>query len=147
MSKLTKTTKTAIVTATENNVKVNATYTAIYDKMKVATCKRDLCDVLKMYGYDTTTTPTTTPNKNDLYIQFNEKSRLLITAKSLKVYTNNDHATALHNIDSNFIFDSVNDGSYRVKRATVRNTVENFIIIFDYFVKNNAVSVLPQRVQ
>jgi len=132
--KVMKTTKT-------NATKTNNNYSKIYDEFKNATCKKDLVDTLNRYGIRTNTTPTTTPNKNDLYVQFNDKSRLLITTKSLKVYTNDEHATKL--ADNTFYFDNVSDGSYRTKRATVSNTLENFTKIFTYFEQSGCLEKLP----
>ena len=125
----------------DNATKENAVYDKIYQEFKTATCKKDLVDTLNRYGIRTNTTPTTTPNKNDLYVQFYDKSRLLITNKSLKVYTNNAHAEAL--ASNEFYFDTVQDGSYRTKRATVANTIENFKTIFTYFETAGLIEKLP----
>ena len=129
-----------------NNEKTNVTinYETLYNELVECKTKCELVTTMLQYGLYTSTKPTTTANANDLYIQFNEKSRLLISKKSLKVYTNNDHSTAINAIDNNFIFDSVNDGSYRVKRATVAKTIENFTTIFKYFESINAFSVVQK---
>ena len=129
-----------------NNEKTNTTinYEALYNELVECKTKCELVTTMLQYGLYTSTKPTTTANANDLYIQFNEKSRLLISKKSLKVYTNNDHSTAINAIDNNFIFDSVNDGSYRVKRATVAKTIENFTTIFKYFESINAFSIVQK---
>ena len=129
-----------------NNEKTNATinYETLYNELVECKTKCELVTTMLQYGLYTSTKPTTTANANDLYIQFNEKSRLLISKKSLKVYTNNDHSTAINAIDNNFIFDSVNDGSYRVKRATVAKTIENFTTIFKYFESINAFSIVQK---
>lgn len=132
--------------ATVDNATVNnATYTAIYNEFATATCKLDLVNALNRHGIRTNTTPTETKNANDLYVQLFDKSRVLITKKSLKVYTNDEHATAIHNAFNDFEFDSVNDGSYRTKRATVKNTVENFNRIFAYFEKCGCIAYLPTK--
>ena len=129
-----------------NNEKSNVTinYETLYNDLVECKTKCELVTTMLQYGLYTSTKPTTTANANDLYIQFNEKSRLLISKKSLKVYTNNDNATAINAIDNNFIFDSVNDGSYRVKRATVSKTIENFTEIFKYFESINAFAVVQK---
>lgn len=134
----------ATATVATNATKTNDVYAKLYAKMVVAKCKLDLVNACNMVGIRTNTTPTTTPNKNDLYFQLFDKSRVLITSKSLKVYTNNDHATALHTAYNDFEFDDVNDGSYRTKRATVKNTVENFTKIMSYFEKCGCIAYLPQ---
>ena len=144
-NELTKTTATATKTTKTNATKTNAKYNDLYTELLTATCKRDLVDTMNKYGYRTTTIPTTTPNVNDLYVQFSDKSRLLITKQSLKVYTNNDHATALNKVDNKFYFDNVNDGSYRTKRSTVANTLENFTTIFEYYFKNGCIDLLPTK--
>ena len=129
-----------------NNEKTNVTinYETLYNELVECKTKCQLVTTMLQYGLYTSTKPTTTANANDLYIQFNEKSRLLISKKSLKVYTNNDNATAINAIDNNFIFDSVNDGSYRVKRATVAKTIENFTEIFKYFESINAFAIVQK---
>lgn len=133
-----------------NTKKTNKTTTerleVMYNALQTATCKRDMVNVLNQYGYRTNTTPTTTPNKNDLYIQLFDKSRMLFTSKSLKVYTNDDNATAINELDNSFIFDNVNDGSYRTKRATVTNNYDNFKKVWSYFESNGMIDYLPQTV-
>ena len=134
--------KTTTTNATKTNVTIN--YETLYNELVECKTKCELVTTMLQYGLYTSTKPTTTANENDLYIQFNEKSRLLISKKSLKVYTNNDNANAINAIDNNFIFDSVNDGSYRVKRATVAKTIENFTEIFKYFESINAFAVVQK---
>ena len=134
--------KTTTTNATKTNATIN--YETLYNELIECKTKCELVTTMLKYNLYTSTKPTTTANANDLYIQFNEKSRLLISKKSLKVYTNNDHSTALNAIDNNFIFDSVNDGSYRVKRATVAKTIENFTTIFKYFESINAFSIVQK---
>jgi hypothetical protein len=139
-------------TATKSTATVNATATntilsvekinALYNELIVCKTKHALVDTLNKYGLRTTTIPTDTPNVNDLYIQLCDKSRVLFGAKSLKVYTNESHATAL----SMFTFDRVNDGSYRTRRATVAKTVDNFKTVFEYFAKNGCIEKLPTTV-
>ena len=118
-------------TAVANSKKVNSTpnYEKLFNELCECNTKHQLVDAMNKNGYRTTTQPTDTPNKNDLYIQFIDKSRVLISSKSLKVYTNDENASEL----KDFTFDKVNDGSYRTKRATIAKTVENFNKVFDYF--------------
>lgn len=115
-------------------------YKSIYDDLCKCTTKKQLVDTMNKYGLRTTTKPTTTPNINDLYIQFIDKSRLLITKKSLKLYTNESRMTEF---DCGMVFDTVNDGSYRNRRATVNNTVETFKSIFSVFM-NDTDNYLPK---
>lgn len=114
-------------------------YHEIYDDLCKCTTKKQLVDTMNKYGLRTTTKPTTTPNTNDLYIQFIDKSRLLITKKSLKLYTNNCCLFSFSDIET---FDIVNDGSYRNRRATVKNTFDTFKYIFSVFM-NNGDNYLP----
>ena len=128
MAKKSNTTKTNVTIETKFEK-----YNELYDALLKCETKKQLVDTMNMYGLRTTTTPTTTPNKNDLYIQFIDKSRVLFTTKSLKLYTNDDTATKFNDM----VFDKVNDGSYRTKRATVSNTIENFIKLFSYFLTDD----------
>lgn len=150
MSKTTKTTKNELVTVNNATVATNATKTnetinfeTLYNQLIDCKTKCELVTVMLSHGLYTSTTPTTTPNVNDLYIQFNEKSRLLIGKKTLKVYTNDVHAIELAKTNG-FIFDKVNDGSYRTKRATVQKTVDNFKTIFSYFEKINGFAIIQK---
>jgi len=120
-----------------NATKTNANYQSLYDELNKCSSKFELVATMLKHGYYTTTQPTTTLNTNDLYIQFNDKSRLLIGKKSLKLYTNDEHAKQFNDLQ----FDKVNDGSYRVKRATIANTIENFTMIFNHF---KSLAVAPQ---
>lgn len=127
------------VVANEAKQNVAIDFSKLYEELIVCKTKQELVSTMLGHGLYTSTTPTTTPNPNDLYIQFNEKSRLLIGKKTLKVYTNEAHAAALSN--EVFQFDKVNDGSYRTKRATVSRSVENFQRVFEYFGSINAFAI------
>lgn len=115
----------------KTNVRVSVDYNSLYNELINATCKRDLVDAMNKHGLRTTTLPTPTPNKNDLYIQFCEKSRILIGAKTLKFYTCDD--IAKNEYFKSLQFDCVNDGSYRTKRSTVSKSLDNFKYILQYF--------------
>ena len=117
--------------ATKTNNAVD--FQSLYNELITATTKKQLVDTMNKYGLRTTTLPTTTPNVNDLYIQFIDKSRVLIGKKSLKLYTNDK----LVDDFSDYKFDVVNDGSYRNRRATVEKSVEQFTKLFSYFLTNN----------
>lgn len=125
-------TETATVeTATVENRTFNR-FENLYNDLCGCVTKCGLVDTMNAYGLRTTTKPTTTANINDLYIQFHDGSRVLITKKSLKLYTNETTATVFDEI----IFDDVNDGSYRKKRATVSKSVETFKRFFEYFLND-----------
>lgn len=123
-----------IETAT-NATKVNRTidYTALYTALIKCNTKKQLVDTMNSFGLRTTTLPTTTPNKNDLYIQFIDKSRVLFGVRTLKLYTNDETTKCF----GDWYFDGVNDGSYRTHRATVPNNIDNFKLILQYFLKNS----------
>ena len=142
MKKQEITTAATKVVANAEKVNSKVDYSKLYEELIVCKTKQELVTTMLGHGLYTSTKPTTTANLNDLYIQFNEKSRVLITSKSLKVYTSVDHANALSN--EVFQFDNVNDGSYRTRRATVARNVENFIAIFNYFGSINAFSVVQK---
>lgn len=127
----------------ENASKENARIEEMFTALKSAQCKKDLVDTMNAYGYRTTTIPTTTPNKNDLYIQLSDKSRVLFTSKSIKVYTNQANAEGLQAVNKDFQFDLVNDGSYRTKRTTIGNNLENFTTVFNYFLGCGFIEALP----
>lgn len=113
------------------NIEFKFDVDALYSDLNQCITKHQLVDTMNMYGLRTTTQPTDTPNKNDLYIQFNDKSRLLIGTKTIKLYTSDTIASEKH--FSGLVFDKVNDGSYRVARATMQNTIDNFKTVFNYF--------------
>lgn len=126
-----------------NNTKTNATvemvfdnYDKLYDELIKCETKHQLVDVMNLFGLRTTTQPTDTKNKNDLYIQFNDKSRVLIGKRMIKLYTNDEIASDKY--FDGLIFDAVNDGSYRTKRCSIANNVENFKKFFSYFLNDNA---------
>lgn len=127
-----------------NNTKTNATvemvfdnYEKLYNALIECETKHQLVDTMNLFGLRTTTQPTDTKNKNDLYIQFSDKSRVLIGRRTLKLYTNDEHAKSFDGCE-NVYFDDVNDGSYRVKRATVPNNIDNFKLFFSHFLSDSA---------
>jgi hypothetical protein len=126
-----------------NNEKTNVTintvfdnYEKLYNALIECETKHQLVDVMNMFGLRTTTQPTDTKNKNDLYIQFNDKSRVLIGKRMIKLYTCDEIANDKY--FDGLTFDVVNDGSYRTKRCSIANNVENFKKFFSYFLNDNA---------
>lgn len=126
-----------------NNTKTNTTiemvfdnYDKLYNALIECETKHQLVDTMNMFGLRTTTQPTDTKNKNDLYIQFNDKSRVLIGKRMIKLYTCDEVASDTY--FDGLIFDEVNDGSYRTKRCSISNNVENFKKFFSYFLNDNA---------
>lgn len=138
-------------TTTTNNTKTNTTKTvdtvALYNEL-IESCKTStkyaLVKTMNKFGIQCTTSPTTTPNLNDLYLQFNankcgDLSRIHFTSKSIKVWCT-DFSKSLF---TDLIFDDVNDGSVRKYRATIAKTVENFTMVFDKFFNNGIIKMLP----
>ena len=134
-----KTQKTNATKATTkaNAQKVNTTkdFTSLFEELTSATSKYELVEAMKKAGLQCTTAPTTTPNTNDLYLQFNankcgDVSRLQITSKSLKLWATEN---VKNEFTPDFIFESVNDGSARKFRATFARTLENFSIVMNKF--------------
>lgn len=142
LSVITKSTKVAKSNSKKVNNVVN--FEKLYSELIECKTKCELVNTMLKYNLYTSTKPTTTNNINDLYIQFNEKSRLLISKKSLKVYTNNENANKISKLHNDFIFDNCVDGSYRTKRATVSKTIENFISIMNYFNSISAFTVIQK---
>lgn len=118
-------------------VAVNATISLKYDELlselNSATCKYDLVNICNSHNIYTTTQPKLTKNSNDLYIQFFDKSRLLVSKTKLKVLTCEKFANELTAIDSQFKFDTTDDGSYRIVYASVAKNVDNLKTILDFF--------------
>lgn len=112
-----------------NSKKVNKTadFTQLFEELTTSKSKYELVEAMKRAGLQCVTAPTTTPNTNDLYLQFNankcgDVSRLQLTSKSLKLWA----TEAVKGEFSDLVFDGVNDGSARKFRATIPNTLENF---------------------
>ena len=97
---VTKSTKVAKSNSKKVNNVVN--FEKLYTELIECKTKCELVNTMLKYNLYTSTKPTTTNNTNDLYIQFNEKSRLLISKKSLKVYTNNEHANKINKMYPNW---------------------------------------------
>ena len=143
-NELSVTKPTKVVKSNSKKINTNVNFEKLYTELIECKTKCELVNTMLKYNLYTSTKPTTTQNINDLYIQFNEKSRLLISKKSLKVYTNNEHSIKINKLHNDFIFDNCVDGSYRTKRATVPKTIENFINIMNYFNSINAFTVIQK---
>lgn len=140
---MTKTTKTVknenkqlvlVDNASKTNKSINdIDFTTLFDELNKCKCKSELVDTINKYGIYTSTKKSTNQCVTDLYIQFFDKSRVLLSKKTIKLYTCNDVASEF----KQFIFKSCNDGSYRKCYATIDKTVENLKSIFEYFAKNN----------
>lgn len=132
---------TTAVTLVNNNELVNIDFQSFIDDVKVVTNKMQLVAVANKYGIYTTTKPTTTKQLNDLYMQLFDGSRIKFNhstkngVSSISVYTTKKYGNDIHTIDDTFVFDNVNDGKYRVSRATVPCTVDTLKTIFTFFSK------------
>ena len=124
--------------ATKTNVTIDVN--ALFTELSTATCKKSLVDTMTKYGLQCVTAPTTTPNTNDLYLQFNankcgDVSRIQLTSKSIKLWCTD----AVKSLFTDLTFDAVNDGSSRKSRATVKKTVDNFTTIFNVLFDNGVI--------
>jgi len=140
MSK-TKTEKTA------NNAKTNnvINFEKLYNELIIATTKKQLVDAMHQNSFQCVTAPTTTANTNDLYLQFNankcgDVSRVQITSKSIKLWC----TETVKNEFTEYVFDSVNDGSARKYRTTISKTLENFTAIMTKLLKLNVLVPLQK---
>lgn len=129
------------VAPVENSSLVNIDFQSFIDDVKTVTNKMQLVTVANKYGVYTTTKPTATKQLNDLYIQLFDGSRIKFNhstkngVSSISVYTTKKYGDDIHNIDNTFVFDTVNDGKYRVSRATVPCTVDTLKTVFEFFAK------------
>lgn len=139
--------KTPKNNATKNNRTIDVN--ALFTELTTATCKKSLVDTMTKYGLQCVTAPTTTPNTNDLYLQFNankcgDVSRVQLTSKSIKVWCT---ATVKSLFDgmNDFMFDDVNDGSSRKYRTTVKKSVENFTTVFNTLFDNGVIVPIQSK--
>ena len=127
---------------TNNVVKFDALYTALNEcKSKV-----DMINAYRAYGIECTTAPTTTPNTNDLYAQFNrvncgDLSRIQLTSKSIKLFVTETVASAI-SAKLKYQFDTCNDGGKRVRKTTVSKSVDAFRDIVSVFIECGV--IVPQ---
>ena len=132
---------TTAVAPVENSSLVNIDFQSFIDDVKVVENKMQLVAVTNKYGIYTTTKPTATKQLNDLYIQLFDGSRIKFNhstkngVSSISVYTTKKYGDDIHALDSAFVFDSVNDGKYRVSRATVPCTTDTLKTVFEFFAK------------
>jgi hypothetical protein len=92
------------------------------------------------------TSPTTTPNSSDLYLQFNankcgDVSRIQFKKTKISVWCTANVVDLFKNDIK--VFDTVNDGSARKNRFDLPNTVDNFKFVFEKFFNNGIVKMLP----
>lgn len=134
-----KTTKTnEQIALVDNASKVNKSindinFIDLFEKLNKCTCKSELVDTVNEFGIYTSTKKSTNNCLTDLYIQLFDKSRVLLSKKSIKLYTCNDVASEF----KQWLFKPCNDGSFRKCYTTIDKTVENLKLIFEFFAKNN----------
>lgn len=132
---------TATVVPVNNNELVNIDFQSFIDDVKTVENKMQLVAVANKYGIYTTTKPTATKQLNDLYIQLFDGSRIKFNhstkngISSISVYTTKKYSDDIHTLDNAFVFDNVNDGKYRVSRATVPCTTGTLKTVFEFFAK------------
>ena len=131
MAKATNKEVAAKATKVENANLSNINVKALYEELIACTTKKALVDTMNKHGLRCTTLPTTTPNINDLYIQFIDKSRIQFSKKVMKLWTAEQVVK-----DLELTYDQVNDGSYRKCRATMPKAVEGFEKILNYMLQN-----------
>lgn len=125
----------------KNSSLVNIDFQSFIDDVKVVTNKMQLVAVANKYGIYTTTKPTATKQLNDLYMQLFDGSRIKFNhstkngVSSISVYTTKKYGDDIHTLDNSFVFDTVNDGKYRVSRATVPCTTDTLKTVFEFFAK------------
>jgi len=130
--------------ATKNNRTIDVN--ALFTELTTATCKKSLVDTMTKFGLQCVTAPTTTPNTNDLYLQFNankcgDVSRVQLTSKSIKLWCTD----AVKSLFTNLQFDAVNDGSSRKSRATIARTIENFTMVFNTLFDNGVIVPIQSK--
>lgn len=128
----------------KNTTKTNATvnFNALYDELINASTKVDMINAYKNVGIECTTAPTTTPNKNDLYAQFNrvncgDLSRIQVTSKSIKLFVTDAVASAFTDLQ----FDNCNDGGKRTKKTTIAKSLDNFNMVINTFIASGVIKV------
>ena len=112
-------------------------YDELLNDLNRSETKYEVYQALMKQGIRTSTNPTQTRNKNDLYFQLADKSRIQIEAESIKLLTN--EAVSRNHAFEMFSFKDVTnewDGRNRTKFTTVRKTTENLKIIMDYFLED-----------
>ncbi len=113
-------------------------YAMLLDEIDGCETKRDLQRIMRDYGFVTSTKPTDTPNENDLYFQFADKSRILFQKTQLRLYTSPEFAKEWFSEDLDR-FTPCNDGSYRTVYAVFEKTpeeLEKLLTVFGYFDEN-----------
>ena len=119
----------------------NIDFASFIEDVKLVETKMQLVGVANKYGIYTTTKPTATKQLNDLYIQLFDGSRIKFNhstksgVSSISIYTTQKYGEDMHKENNSFIFDKVNDGKYRVSRATVPCTIDTLKTVFGFFSK------------
>jgi len=115
-------------------------YKGLYEKLCKAQTKHDMLDALNQYGIESSTKPTLTRNKQDLYFQMMDYSRIHFIGSKIKLWVT--EPVSRSKWFEGFTFQDVNDAP-RTKRAEVPKTLDNFIKIMSYFIKDN--DVIPDH--
>lgn len=137
----TKKTTTKKVTTVENKTKTNVKFDVekFFKSYIECSTKHEIVSLCAKSGIYTTTKPTDTPNKNDLYVQFFDNSRLKLNNKSIQIWCNDDTAIELEKVFE-CKSDVVHDNA-RTKRLTLSKTTETLEKVFEWFGKHTLLYV------
>lgn len=137
----TKKVTTEKITPVENETKLNVKFDVekFFKSYIECNTKHEIVNLCQSVGIYTTTKPTDTPNKNDLYVQLFDQSRLKLNNKSIQVWCNDDTAVELEKVfecKSDIVHDNA-----RTKRLTLSKTTETLEKVFDWFSKHTLLYV------
>lgn len=121
------------VTPIKNETKTNVKFDVekFFKSYIECNTKHEIVSLCAKSGIYTTTKPTDTPNKNDLYVQFFDNSRLKLNNKSIQIWCNDDTAIELEKVFE-CTSDVVHDNA-RTKRLTLSKTTETLEKVFEWF--------------
>lgn len=136
-----KTNTKTVKKVTENITKMNVKFDVeqFYSEYIKCNTKHEIVSLCAKSGIYTTTKPTDTPNKNDLYVQFFDNTRLKLNNKSIQIWCNHDTAIELEKVFE-CASDIVHDNA-RTKRLTLSKSVDTLEKVFDWFGKHTLLYV------
>lgn len=133
-----------------NKINVTANFDEMFNELCKSTNKLALVTTFNKFGYSTTTSPTTTNNINDLYIQVNDKSRIWLRKSRIDFLsletTCNDLLKVLDNKSLQVIEKTDNGCSFRSHRIEcIPKTTEYFNIIMKFLLDNDKILKIAQN--
>lgn len=137
-----------------NNIeKTNLKYNDLFISLLSATNKKQCVDAYNNHGFSIATAPTLTPNKTDVYMQFNkvncgDLSRLRVRKNCIDIFVTEKVATAIENEFKNekVVCVDKNDGGGRIKTAVFDTTLENYTRILNTFIDCGVTTQKPYAV-